>query len=462
MSVTLQEFLSTPTQAADIYSQSGRFPKQRNDFLVRFIQNSGVSSNTAPATFVVKTCERPSVTMNTVELNQYNKKRIVYTGYKAEPIRISFYDTAGQTAQSMLAEYTRYYFGDFSQSPNSFRDDIFSQFYDIAGSGFGYTANNGGNPSTNSQWFFQSIQIVHFVSNGYDLYTLINPKISSYMMDELDYGNAEVATISAQFSYEAVLYEPGANGAYGSSVPEIQQGAAFYGNPLNIPGNPNPISPDYYQGEFASASGNTNNLLGEIFGAVTGNGGSSNGFFNSSNGTGLGILGNFIFGANQNQSYSPVTNITGDLINIAASRSPIQSPFGTLAAAFTSAALTTATQQNNSAAQLNNIAATYGNLNAQSPGNVQYGYNAGSSNAVSYSGPSNSSSNQIGYQSSNIIAPAGSALANELNTNANSFSADGYSFGPLPQSPSNTPSSSFFSNIFGNSTIAVPDPMTGI
>ncbi len=68
--------------------------------------------------------------------------------------------------------------------------------------GYGYTAYNGGQASVNSQFYINAIQILQFNGGTYDTYTLVNPKITMFKPDELDYGAADISTIKMTFQYE--------------------------------------------------------------------------------------------------------------------------------------------------------------------------------------------------------------------------------------------------------------------
>jgi hypothetical protein len=210
MSGSLSTVFVSPTQASDIFSQNGRFPKQRHVFLVRFLSAEVNANLPQTLTYAIKSVDRPSVQPHTEELNQYNKKRHIYTGYKLAPLKMSFYDTADGSAQQMWSNYTKYYFGDFSQAnPSMFSGhDIYGPSFDDNAGNYGFNAFNGGNTDTDSQFYFTTISILHFYSGTYDLYTMVNPRIISFAPDDLDYSDANVAVINVEFAYEALLFQP--------------------------------------------------------------------------------------------------------------------------------------------------------------------------------------------------------------------------------------------------------------
>lgn len=316
----LHTTVRSPTQAYDIFSQYGRFPKQKHAFLIRFILNTG--TDIKDLTFVAKSCDRPSISLTTQELSQYNKKRIIYTGYKTNPVNVVFYDTADLAAQTLWMKYSQYYFGDFMQPPSSFNDDIENSssnwIANLGNYGYGFNANNGGNTSFGSQFFIKYIEIVQFNnSNGYDTYTLINPKLSNFELDDLDYALSDISTVKMSFEYEAVSYCPGSMGASSMSVPELQKGQPFNGNPLDIPSVDLNIPPAYYNN--VNGQSFLSDLLGGLLGNATDGALSTpaSNYYNGANGngSGLGIFGNFIFGAGTNEMAKGLSSLTQSINN---------------------------------------------------------------------------------------------------------------------------------------------------
>jgi hypothetical protein len=298
MSGSLSTLFSSPTQASDIFSQTGAFPKQRHVFLVNFLTNPlDVGKTTSGLTYAMKSVDRPNIQPHSEELNQYNKKRHIYTGYKIAPLRMQIYDTADGAAQRMWADYTRYYYGDFNQAgPQMFSGaDIYGPFMDGVGN-YGFTANAR---DTDGQFFFKTITILHFYSNTYDMYTLVNPRITSFTPDELDYSEANVAAINIEFVYEAVFLTP-STGQPAAQVPQFS--GLFNGNPYDVVGG----------GVVANATQNyafdpglndptgTDGIVQSLFGGgFDGSAIASTEFraLSAAAGTGLGVFGNYAFGA---------------------------------------------------------------------------------------------------------------------------------------------------------------------
>lgn len=210
-------FIRGPNQAEQIFGVTGA-PRQRHVFLVRFVPIITYSADEVNAlTFAVKHCDRPKVTIKNETMNQYNKKRQIYTGFTLDPIKITFYDGSDGAAQDMWAKYSRYYFGDFTDETTTSSGAYSYTHYDIttdaffAGNGYGLTETYAGAPPNDlsPQWFFSRIVIYHFYDQRYDSYILINPRITNYEPDELDYENCTVSQITMSLVYENLQYSTG-------------------------------------------------------------------------------------------------------------------------------------------------------------------------------------------------------------------------------------------------------------
>jgi hypothetical protein len=379
-------------------------------------------------TYVIKSVDRPSIQPTVEELNQYNKKRQIYTGYKKSPVKCVFYDDGASSALSMWADYTKYYFGDFSATAGAsgpFQDDITGTWSDSAG-GFGFTAKNGGGASgRGSQFYFSSIDILHIHGTSYDLYTLVNPRIASFTPDELDYEQAAVATISAEFAYEALIFKPNQAGA--ASQPEFR---SFF-NGETDKASPNasdvgtPTAPNTPTAALGGLFAGVEQLFGGGASPTLPNASPDYRYFSSAVGSGLGIFGSFGFGMNPNgvpgssspfgstllglasgnpmvsaalgvgrlsgnplatssplgfytqqNAYGGVPAQYGNNYNAIAGATSGYGPSGIIAAAETAASAITGHGSTGSALKglaLSTVA--YSVLNATRPGSAQYGYN---------------------------------------------------------------------------------------
>jgi len=203
----------------------------------------------------VKSVKLPSYSFDTHQLNQYNRKRIVQTKIKYDPLDITFHDdnggskdspTAGGAIRNMWYNYYTYYYKDASKpvvtvSGKQARltgngDDRASTNYNgidntnynirniysssITGNtDWGYIGETGdtvNGPVTVTAGqtkipFFKNITVYGFNQHNYVAYTLINPIINRFAHDTYNYaeGNGTMENMMT-LDYETVKYFQGA------------------------------------------------------------------------------------------------------------------------------------------------------------------------------------------------------------------------------------------------------------
>jgi hypothetical protein len=365
--------LRSPAQAAQVFGSAG-VPRQRHVFMVRFMPVATAGS-LSPLTFVIKHCDRPKIAPKTEELNQYNKKRVVYTGFKYEPVRMTFYDSADGAAQKMWNQYAQYYFGDFDVGSNFYYN------YDItttpfSGSSFGLSEGYAGNSDVSSQWFFDHIEIYHFYYMGgahlFDSYFLYHPRISAYEPDDLDYENSAISQISMSFVYENLQYNPG-QPVSSYAFDEFQQG--FYGDPLEVPGS----LPTSVGASGNSQSSNVDPSISNLLSSVTSASAAAAPYRNVASMTtgALSMFGNYLYGGTTPATIAS-TAVNGSVLNniSAGVGATLSSPYGTAGNMLTGALLGTNGGLITTAAGSTLPSAAYGSINAGQVGTAQYGFNS--------------------------------------------------------------------------------------
>jgi hypothetical protein len=194
----------------------------------------------------VKSVKLPTYTFDTHQLNQYNRKRIVQTKIKYDPIDISFHDDNGNIIRNMWYNYYTYYYKDAtkpmvsisggkasligtssSKNTNYNERNIYAK--SITGqTDWGYIGETGdtSNPpevvaaGQTKVPFFKNITIFGFNQRNYVAYTLINPIITRFAHDTYNYaeGNGTMEN-SMTIDYETVKYFQGAiDGAMPSDI----------------------------------------------------------------------------------------------------------------------------------------------------------------------------------------------------------------------------------------------------
>lgn len=251
----------------------------------------------------VKSVKLPSYTFDTHTMNQYNRKRIVQTKIKYDPIDINFHDDNGNLIRNMWYNYYTYYYKDASipvasvsgrqaqqtgngstNSPNNTNynsRNIYSQ--SITGdTNWGYIGETPDSPATNIQAgngqtkipFFKNVTIFGFNQHKYSAYTLINPIINRFAHDTYDYsqGNGTM-TNTMTLDYETVKYFQGS--IDGTKPSDIVAGFGLESNydrapsPITRPGSQSSILGqgglvDGVGGVIEDLSGENTNILGAI------------------------------------------------------------------------------------------------------------------------------------------------------------------------------------------------------
>ena len=243
-SIGSRTFLRDYTHASKTFRTNGYqyAPKLKFLFHVYFdINTSAYAQNvntTANFGLLVKSVSLPSFTFATHELNQYNRKRIVQTKIKYEPISIKFHDdngtadgrAAGGIIHQLWKAYYTYYYKDGTK-PNVILSGATGAARTAAnGQPAGaanynqrttYTPSITGNDdwgyigettsSAVKQPFFNNITIFGFNQHNYTAYTLINPLLTKMGQDTYSYseGNGTME-MSMDVNYETVVYNEGA------------------------------------------------------------------------------------------------------------------------------------------------------------------------------------------------------------------------------------------------------------
>jgi len=235
----------------------------------------------------VKSIKLPSYSFDTHTMNQYNRKRIVQTKIKYDPIDINFHDDNGNLIRNMWYNYYTYYYKDASipvatvsgrqardngngsaNSPNNTNynaRNIYSQ--SITGNtNWGYIGESSDSPATDIQAsngqtkipFFKNVTIFGFNSHKYVAYTLINPIINRFAHDTYNYaeGNGTMEN-TMTLDYETVKYFQGSiDGTKPSDI------VAGFGLETNYDRRPSPITRPGSQASILGQGGIIDGIFG--------------------------------------------------------------------------------------------------------------------------------------------------------------------------------------------------------
>ena len=187
---------------------------------------------------LVKTVKLPGFNFATHEMNQYNRKRLVQTKIKYDPIDILFHDDNENLINSLWYNYYTYYYQDATKPKVIFAGDRggASATQPAGGganaspSGANYNARTTYQPSIsgNEDWgfigetntpsgadpvklpFFKNITVFGFNRHNFMAYTLVNPIITRFNHDSYNYSEGGgTMENSMTLDYETVLYNQG-------------------------------------------------------------------------------------------------------------------------------------------------------------------------------------------------------------------------------------------------------------
>lgn len=206
-------------------------PKFKFLFHVYFDVNTAIDPSvlayTKDANFglAVKTVQLPKYTFDLQTMNQYNRKRIVQTKIKYDPVNITLHDDTANVIRKLWFSYYSYYYKDPTQLGNVITSTgtMPNQKYDLNSRNV-YDPNITGNAdwgylgeapnaaaNTRKVPFFNSIKIYGFNQHNFVMYQLINPMIESFSHDTYNYAEGSgVMEHQMTLNYETVKYYEGA------------------------------------------------------------------------------------------------------------------------------------------------------------------------------------------------------------------------------------------------------------
>lgn len=231
------EYLRDYTHASKTFRTNSyeRAPKLKFLFHTYFDINpeawSGAGQNLG---LLVKDIRLPTYSFNTTTLNQYNRKRIIQTKIKYDPVQITFHDDNGNLINKMWYAYYTYYYKDAAKvnvqnagkrgaatqvnpasgaSQQTMADYNRRNMYDESMQGnddWGFIGETANGQNTKIP-FFNTIRIYGFNQHNFTQYTLVNPIITNFAHDGYNYdeGNGTLKN-TMTVDYETVLYNEGA------------------------------------------------------------------------------------------------------------------------------------------------------------------------------------------------------------------------------------------------------------
>jgi hypothetical protein len=150
---------------------------------------------------LVKKIDLPKFTAATETINQYNRKTVVQTHIKYNPIAVDFHDDNSEITRNLWVNYYKYYYADGTyQSPTRVFGDT----------KYGVANNLYGLNNFQLQPFFKSVDIFVLHKHKFSQYTLLNPLITDWSHDTVDQSDGnKILANKMSLAYEAVYYNQG-------------------------------------------------------------------------------------------------------------------------------------------------------------------------------------------------------------------------------------------------------------
>lgn len=202
-------------QTRDVQSGQdfGGQPKPKFLFGVRFITqfNSPAfgqfSDQNGEIAFMVKTVDKPKIDFEVEVMNQYNKRRLVQTKIKYQPVNIRFYDSVDERLSKFILAYMRHYYGDhLSENINQWSFDQVSPEFNHGIDGWGYRGLSEPGKS-NTAPFISHIELYQFFGGNFSRWVFVNPLITSFDHDNIDAESGVITQEAAMaVEFEGLLY----------------------------------------------------------------------------------------------------------------------------------------------------------------------------------------------------------------------------------------------------------------
>lgn len=186
-------------------------PKHKFNYFVRFeIDKTAAKApsfsdkHVEEIGLLVKTTDLPKFNFDTTTLNQYNRKKLIYTNFNYEPINLTLHDDANGVVNALWALYYGYYVRDRHISAEGFGATHYRK------TGTPFDAYRYGLDNNISVPLFKSISIYTMGRRRFIGYTLVNPKITNWQHGNRDHADASsMAESSMSITYESVMYSAG-------------------------------------------------------------------------------------------------------------------------------------------------------------------------------------------------------------------------------------------------------------
>lgn len=171
-------------------------PKYKFNFTIKFKFRDGISAYDGGSLevedngFAVRQMGRPSPIVNYQDVNYYGFRTKVATRVDFSVFNVSFYDDGPGRAHKIFEEYMK----------------AISSIVTVANAStlpFSGTQTIKELPDSNFLGPIEHVELKHFHQKKETIYRFQNPKITNFMLDELDMTQSEVSSVSLAFVYDS-------------------------------------------------------------------------------------------------------------------------------------------------------------------------------------------------------------------------------------------------------------------
>lgn len=209
---TLNTFIYSSFGGMDTGGGMIRIPRLKFNFKLTLNYKEGSVAKSRDI-LRIKSISLPEISYETAIANQYNIKRVIQKKINYGTCSISFYDTYDNESMNFMKNYAKNYhnsgYGLSNESDISAKNK--SVIVDSFQTNMGYTLVDNVN---RDRYFFEEVNITQFskIDVPDRLIKLINPIITSFNMDILDYSDSQPVLYTVVFQPEYVIIKDLASG----------------------------------------------------------------------------------------------------------------------------------------------------------------------------------------------------------------------------------------------------------
>lgn len=165
---------------------------------------------------LVKSAQLPAFQVQTDVKHQYNRKKVIQKRLDYSPVNLTFHDDNIGVTTALWEAYYRYYYrdGNYAQVGPAGGINSVNRYYEQS-SFYNDKQYRYGLDNDSIVPFFNNITIYQMSRKRYTAFTLINPIISQWQHDTMDYSASDPVTNSMTIEYETVHYSRGPVGKGG-------------------------------------------------------------------------------------------------------------------------------------------------------------------------------------------------------------------------------------------------------